>query len=124
LTPDYEELFGQITPEFIYGNRVWQGMEETFRMILSDPTYKGSPHAWHGKRLYSAWFACPEPFSRQAAMVPGGTTIRHYPCFFVYAEEEDYVWMWCLAIVMKRSKAWCVHTGRLQQIKDWPKDLL
>ena len=124
LTMDYETLFGQITQECLFGNRVWQGMQETFREILSKPAYKGSPHAWRGKLLYASWFACPEPFSRNAAMVPGGLTSRHYPCFFVYAEEVDYVYMWCLAIVLSRSRAWYVHKDRLLMIGHGPADLL
>jgi hypothetical protein len=125
LTTEYETVFGQITLECIYGDRVWEGMRETFNKMVSNPADKGSLRAWHGgKSLHSAWFACPEPFSRQAATVAGGLTSRHYPCFFVESEEVQYVHMWCLAIVLNQSKAWKVHRDRLIMIEDGPKGLL
>jgi hypothetical protein len=121
LTPDYETLFGQITQECSYGNRVWQGMRETFREVLSQPAYNrtrgmGSASMPLGLHVRS--------LSRNAARVPGGLTSRHYPCFFVYAEEVEYVYMWCLAIVLNRSRAWYVHKDRLMMISDGPADLL
>jgi hypothetical protein len=125
LTPEYEKVFRQITPNCMYGDRVREGMRETFNEMVSNPEDRGSLRAWHGgKSLYSAWFACPEPFSHKAATVPGGLTSRHYPCFFVVSEEVQYVYMWCLAIVLNKSKTWKVHRDRLIMIEDGPKGLL
>jgi hypothetical protein len=110
-THEYNSIYGIISPEFPWGHSIWQGLRTEIRIGMQH-RWQGGPQDYMMQRAMGGYFRCPQPFSRSNALVPStGQESLHYPVVFVQVEEEVYI-MWCLAIVIRRSRGWWVHRSR------------
>ena len=109
---EYTSIYGIISDEYPWGHAIWQGlkMEITEGMGRS---WNGGPQHYSGRRARGGYFRAPAHFSKRDALQPYDAGCDHlsYPAVFVEVSEDVYI-MWCLAIVIRRSKGWWVHASR------------
>lgn len=116
----YANDFGIPAAGAPFGVSVWQGIAAHFqRWVLSGCWTRGGPHAFLPGPFAVGWFYPPVPFGRAAAaldldVVPYD---EPYPAVFWLCSSGD-VYMWCLHIVIQRSRYWRVHRNRVRIMQE------
>ena len=108
---EYNAIYGIVSEEYPWGHSIWQGLNMEIKNGMQH-RWKGGPQDYIGERAMGGYFRCPHPFSRENALRPyAAHDSLTYPAVFVKISEDVYV-MWCLAIVIRRSRGWWVHISR------------
>jgi hypothetical protein len=116
---DYNAIYGIISAQYPWGHTIWQGLYMEIRKGMGHH-WKGGPQSFIGERAMGGYFHCAPHFSKRDALQPYVADCDHltYPAVFVEVSEDVYI-MWCLAIVIRRSKGWWVHASRASV---WPEN--
>jgi len=110
---EYVSYFGVVDDEHRFGRHVWYGIRAHLREYRRRGG-RGSP-SW-ASHFMTGWFAPPLPFGREGARMPlthadAHHTVR-YPAVFAHSDSDEF-YMWCLNILVARSKHWRVHHSRV-----------
>ena len=116
---EYTSIYGIISDEYPWGHAIWQGLKMEIKEGMRRP-WNGGPQHYSGYRARGGYFRAPAHFSKRDALQPYDAGCDHlsYPAVFVEVSEDVYI-MWCLAIVIRRSKGWWVHASRAYV---WPQN--
>ena len=117
----YIELYGPIgtAEEDKYGSRVWEGMS---RQLW--PKYMYQYQMVGATSWQIGWFKCPEPFSKNRALLPADQdklvrTQQYYPAIFAITAGSEFYDMACLHIFIVSCKPWKVHPSRVCNTMPW-----
>ena len=118
LSPDeYVRTFGRVSAYAPYGEHVWEGLKGA----LGRWRLAGGLPGWRSADLRLGWFRAPQRFSRNNAYTPvEDDDDLIYPT--VYARDvsgEVYTYIWCLNIIVYRTRAWRVHHSRVITLMDY-----
>lgn len=121
----FECQFGFCSPEAPFGDRLWEGMRAHLRAYYARGG-RGSPSAY-GAHFRAGWFLCPEPFGREAAALSveqGGSSGIWYPAVFTMGyHTQETISMWCLHILVMRTRVWHVHVSRVRIVAGYEEYL-